>query len=154
MDILINNPISHMYGPHFLWFYGAVIFVTVTICKLVLQGNFLSSSSVKIPDRPDPYELAYLRDGEKAVIKLVCFELVQQGYLQVKNDWIERYPNTSDSDLKPIEKSLFNWILKPRTARDLTTSVTLKNAIAQHCQTYQKSLEDSEYLIFQKSKQN
>ncbi len=90
MDILINNPISHMYGPYFLVFYGVVIILTVMGCNFILKGNGFNSASIEIPSKPDLYEIAYLRDGEKAVSKLVCFELLQKGFLQVKNSKIER----------------------------------------------------------------
>ena len=152
MDILINNPISHMYGPYFLWFYGFVICTTILGCKLALEVNPFNLTPLLIPDRPDPYEIAYLRDGEKAVSKLSCFELVQRGYLQVTNNQLKRNSETLDSNLNPIEKTLFDWFDKPRKATTLANSVTLKNAIAPHCQTYQQSLENSRYLITDKTK--
>ena len=44
MDLLTNNPIADMYGPHFLLLYGGVILVTLGICWTMLR-TFTDSDS-------------------------------------------------------------------------------------------------------------
>ena len=146
MDILINNPISHMYGPYFLVFYGIVIVVTGIGCKVILRGNGLDSGA-EIPEKPDPYEIAYLRDGEKAVGKVVCLELMQKGFVRVKDKRIERSPQLFNvSSLKPIEKTFFNWLEHSRVASDVKYNFELKKGLSEHCEIYKQSLANSGYL--------
>ena len=146
MDILINNPISQMYGPYFLVFYGVVIVVTGIGCKVILQGNGLDSRG-KIPEKLDPYEIAYLRDGEKAVAKVVCLELMQKGFVRVKDKRIERSPQLYNvSSLKPIEKTFFDWLKHSRVASDVKYNFELKKKLSEHCETYKHSLESSGYF--------
>jgi uncharacterized protein (TIGR04222 family) len=147
MDILINNPISLMYGPYFLFFYGVIITVTIMGCYLILRGNLFNSTIAEIPSQPDPYEIAYLRDGEKAVAKLACLELVQKGFLQANNNSIVRSLENADlSSLKPIEKTIFDWVYQPRTASDFNYDYTFNSAIAQHCESYKQYLETAGYF--------
>jgi uncharacterized protein (TIGR04222 family) len=142
MNILIDNPISHMYGPDFLVLYGITILITLTGCKFVLQGNILSSASTEIPSQPDSYEIAYLRDGAIGVAKLVCLDLRQKGLIHVKDNYLERSPDTCDlSSLKPLEQKVFDWLKYPRNLSNFKYDYSLKHAIAKHCQGYQQSLE-------------
>jgi uncharacterized protein (TIGR04222 family) len=146
MDILINNPISLMYGPYFLVFYGVVIAVTLMGCHFILQGDVFSLAVPEIPPQPDPYEIAYLQDGEKAVAKLACLELMQKGFLQANNNSIVRsLENANLSSLNPIEKTIFDWVYQPRTASDFNYDYTFTSAIAQHCESYKQSLETAGY---------
>lgn len=146
MDILINNPISHMYGPYFLVFYGVVIVITAIGCKVILQGNGLHSRG-EIPEKPDPYEIAYLRDGAKAVGKVVCLELMQKGFVRVKDKRIERSPQLYNvSSLKPIEKTFFDWLEHSRIASDVKYNFELKKGLSKHCEIYKQSLVSSGYL--------
>jgi uncharacterized protein (TIGR04222 family) len=56
-------------------------------------GN-LSKVPAKLPSAPgepvavipmtDPFETAYLRGGESEVLKLALFDLVEQGYLEIR----------------------------------------------------------------------
>jgi uncharacterized protein (TIGR04222 family) len=147
MDILINNPISLMYGPYFLVFYGVIIAVTVMGCHLILRGNLFNSAVAEIPSQHDPYEIAYLQDGEKAVAKLACLELMQKGFLQANNNSIVRSLENADlSSLKPIEKTIFDWVYQPRTVSDFNYDYTFNTAIAQLCESYKQSLETAGYV--------
>lgn len=133
-----------MYGPYFSIFYGIVIVVTIMGCYFILQGNLFSSVTAEIATQPDSYEIAYLRNGEKAVAQLVCLELMQKGFLQVENNLIKKSPDTFDtSSLKPIEKTVFNWISQPRIASDFNYDYTFNNAISEYCSPYKRSLETS-----------
>lgn len=146
MDILINNPISNMYGFYFLLFYGVVIVATGIGCKVILQGNSFDSK-IEIPAKLDPYEVAYLRDGETAVAKVVCLELIQKGFVRVKNKRIERSPQLYNvSSLKPIEKTFFDWVENSRVASDVKYNFELKKTLSEHCEVYKKSLVNYGYL--------
>jgi uncharacterized protein (TIGR04222 family) len=148
MDILINNPLAQMHGPNFLFLYGIVIGITLTSCQIVLQGNiFPSASTSEIPSQPDSYEIAYLRDGEQGVAKLVCWELQQKGLIQVKEKHLERTASDLNVfNLTPLEKTVFDWLEYPRNLSNFRYDYSLKQAIAEHCQGYQQSLETAGYF--------
>lgn len=146
MNILIDNPISHMHGSNFLVLYGITILITLTGCQFFLQGNIFSSASSEIPSQPDSYEIAYLRDGESGVAKLICLDLRQKALIQVKENRLERSPVAGDvSSLNPLEKTVFDWLEHPRNLSNFKYDYSFKNAIAQHCQGYHQALETAGY---------
>lgn len=146
MNILIDNPISHMHGSNFLVLYGITILITLTGCQFFLQGNIFSSASSEIPSQPDSYEIAYLRDGESGVAKLVCLDLRQKALIQVKENRLERSPVAGDvSSLNPLEKTVFDWLEHPRNLSNFKYDYSFKNAIAKHCRDYHEALETAGY---------
>ncbi|MCC0175513.1 TIGR04222 domain-containing membrane protein [Waterburya agarophytonicola K14] len=146
MDILINNPISLMYGPYFLAFYAGIIASVGTAANLIIKGS--SNVTEAIPIHPDPYEIAYLRNEEKAVIKLACWELLQRSLIQVKENQVENITEDAIelSKLSAIEKTVYDYLATPRTISAVTNSFALQNQIATCCQDYRTSLIKQGYL--------
>lgn len=143
MNIFIDNPISHMYGPDFLVLYGSTILITLTCYKSFLHGNISSLAATEIPSQPDSYEIAYLRDGELGVAKLACLDLQQKGLIQVKKKRLERSPdadNVFSFNLTPLEKTVFDWLKYPRNLLSFKYDYGFQQAIAKHCQDYRRSL--------------
>ena len=79
--------IANMEGPTFLALYAAVILST-----LLLAYSFIRSSPAgdkvdpMVPAHPNPYEMAYLRGGDREIAKLVLIELAKRGYIKEKGD--------------------------------------------------------------------
>lgn len=108
MDHLLHNPIADMPGPEFLALYGVVIVGTLVLCKTKSRqaDSSRTLSPPLIPDKLDPYEIAFLRGGENEVLRLAILSLIQRGYLRVTEtakSWfraaeqhIEPNPNHSD----------------------------------------------------------
>ncbi len=88
MDILIHNPIAHMYGPHFLVLYASVIAITLGWCAIILRDVTVNLPAPLVPTQPDPYEIAYLRGGATQVLHLISFDLIQRGYLKVDGNLV------------------------------------------------------------------
>lgn len=130
-----SNPIANMYGPLFLLFYGFVIVVTLLVCRWVARQDSTANLPLpKVPTNPDPHEIAYLRGGENEVTRLVVFDLIQRGYLQV-NGKIERSPNHPNPvNLSPMEREVFSWFDKPKGASEIFHS--LSNQVKQHYTPY------------------
>ncbi|MGD1920831.1 MAG: TIGR04222 domain-containing membrane protein [Pleurocapsa sp.] len=146
MEILINNPISLMYAPYFLAFYGGVIVSVGIVANLIIQGNKIGTEA--IPTHPDPYEIAYLREGEKAVIELACLNLAQRGLITTEVNHIENITGdaVNTAMVSAIEEAVYDYLATPRTVAALTNSLSLKNDLAIHCQKYKDSLIKQKYL--------
>ena len=70
---LTNNFIANMPGPVFLLFYAIVVIITcmlAVIYKRHIQPK-VDTNLIKVPNTPDPYEIAYLRGGHKEVLRLM-----------------------------------------------------------------------------------
>jgi hypothetical protein len=97
VNILLNNPIAQMYGPYFLIFYGTVISIKAIAANLFLQDKTNNKlKPLSIPQEPNPYEIAYTIAGEKEVLKLIVFSLIQRGYLEVDRQLIQQVRTHGD----------------------------------------------------------
>ena len=146
MDILINNPISLMYGPYFLAFYAGIIATVGTAANWLIKGS--SKTTAAIPTHPDPSEIAYLRGGETAVIKLACFSLLQRGLVKADKHHLENIVDDGVdlSNLSAIEQAVYDYLATPRTVTAMKSNFALKSKIAFYCQDYKKSLIKQGYL--------
>src|SRR5262245_23833041 len=73
-----------------------------------------------IPVDPDPYEIAYLRDGMKAVTQCFIFALVQQGHLQVVRNRPGKRQTNAERQIAPARPAS-SWracSLEPQTHID------------------------------------
>lgn len=143
-----SNPIANMYGPHFLLFYGFLITVTLLVSLWSVKHDSTASLPLPlVPSNPDPYEIAYLRGGENEVTRLVIFDLVQDGYLQINQDRIERsldYP--APIHLSAIEREVFNWFSSPRSVGEVFQS-SLPVNVKKHCTVYEQHLLNDQLLF-------
>ncbi|AFY44145.1 TIGR04222 domain-containing membrane protein [Nostoc sp. PCC 7107] len=146
----LNNPIANMYGPHFLVFYAGIITVTLLASYYNLKFDATAQLPLpSIPSNPDPYKIAYLRGGESEVIRLVIFNLLQDGYLQINKDTIEQSTTYSYADnLSIIERHVFDYFVFPKLANQ-TLSDTISNTIIHKfwCETYEESLLNEQLLL-------
>ncbi len=87
MDFLSDNPLANMRGPDFLVAYAifAGIVVLTFIALTALEGDGRDAPLRPIPAKPDPYELAYLRDGAGGVVWLAIYALKRAGLIELTN---------------------------------------------------------------------
>ena len=93
-------------GPQFLLFY--TVFAAAVVAGLVFwrRRAELSSSSPRI-DLSDPYLIAYLRGGEREVLRVATVTLIDRGLLVRNGSVIQRAENASpDSVRRPVEQAL------------------------------------------------
>jgi len=76
MDAILQMP-----GPEFLTLYLTVVGSGLTASYLVMRWSDSGGLETPVPADPDPYELAYLKAGEKGVSELALLELIQSGRL-------------------------------------------------------------------------
>lgn len=146
MDIL-HNPLAEMYGPEFLLLYGVVIAITLGVCWVVflVADSTVGLPLPLIPANPNPYEIAYLQGEEGRVTKLVVFNLIHSGFLQINKSNIEQSPNYPNIEqLSSLEQEVFTWFTKPRMSVEI--SWDLPRQIQQHCQVYEQVLQDRQLL--------
>lgn len=138
----LENPIANMYGPHFLLFYGSIITVTLIACWQRLHHDSTTHLYPPlVPSQPDPYQIAYLRGGEREVTQLATFDLIQQGYLQVTGKLIEKASEPPDPMLlTALERQVFNWFDTPRAATAIADS-SLPAKVKLHCTAYERWLQ-------------
>lgn len=143
-----SNPIANMYGFHFLLFYGFLITVTLLVSLWSVRRDSTANLPLPlVPSNPDPYEIAYLRGGENEVTRLVIFDLVQDGYLQINQDRIERSLNFPDPiHLFTIEREVFNWFSSPRSVEEVFQS-SLPVNVKKHCTVYEQHLLNDQLLF-------
>lgn len=149
---LLHNFIADMPGPNFLFFYAAVIVVTLIVCGILRRMGDTTASlpAPLIPTQPDPYEIAYLRGGEKEVAQVAVFNLIQRNFLQIVKTGFKRriqqvMPLPNSNLLYPMEHTVFDWFSTPRTASQ-TFSSTLSNLLTTFCTPYQRRLEEEQFL--------
>jgi uncharacterized protein (TIGR04222 family) len=89
MDYFFENPLTRMYGPFFLAFYALVTFLVIYFLRYK-SGRLINTGEairdLQIPLQPDPFEIAYLKGGEKQVLLLVIYSLINRGYLHVSTN--------------------------------------------------------------------
>jgi uncharacterized protein (TIGR04222 family) len=93
-------------GPQFLLFY--TVFAAAVVAGVVFwrRRAELSSSSPRI-DLSDPYLIAYLRGGEREVLRVATVTLIDRGLLNRNGSHIWRAENASpDSVRRPVEQAL------------------------------------------------
>jgi uncharacterized protein (TIGR04222 family) len=131
------NPFD-LSGPDFLIFYGL-------LGILVLGGLFVAgwlSESGTLPrlDYSDPYLLAYLRGGEREVIRVAAVSLADRGLLKVHDEQLFG-ANEVASNL-PIERAILQRLTVATKFTTLFESATVRAA----CKEYKDKLQQLHLL--------
>ena len=143
----LHNPIADMSGNNFIFLYIIFIGLTLLLCKWqVRQADPTRHlQSQKIPEEPDPYEIAYLRGGTEEVIKIVVLNLLQREYLQEnESHLIEQHPEHPDPrHLSELEHRIFDWDFQ---RPGVVISQLLINTIQPLCAPYEARLQQQQLL--------
>lgn len=99
------NPF-YLPGPQFLLFY--IMFAGLVIAGLVFWRRRAESlASTPRIDLSDPYLIAYLRGGEKEVLRVATVTLIDRGLLVRSGRQIQRAENASPDSVRiPVEQAL------------------------------------------------
>jgi len=160
MDYLILGFIGDMYGPHFLVLYACVIAVTLVFCRWAVRTYDRTGDlpPLPVPEDPDPYEIAYLRGGENELARLVIFDLIQRGYLQVVEEprawWqgkaqpeLEQVANHPElRHLTPTQRDVFDAFSSPRKAAEIFRGLGLPDRIKRHCREFDERFAGEQLL--------
>jgi uncharacterized protein (TIGR04222 family) len=156
VDWLLHNPIADLVGSHFLLLYGIVILVTVAACRSAVRrlDPTRSLAPPPVPEKPDPYAIAYLRGGENEVTRAAIFNLIQRGYLEAIDEEtkLRAAPTHPDPQyLCPVERALFECFSgsnanRSWSARDIFES-RLPSAITQQAAAVEEQLRREQLMM-------
>jgi uncharacterized protein (TIGR04222 family) len=167
---LMNNPIANLPGPDFLVLYFAIATFSTFFCYMLVK--FIDPSrklpSLNIPQAVDPYEVAYLRQEEPEVIRVIVINLTQRQYLKIeapastatttstaatsiKEAKITQNPEHPDLNLlEPLEKAIFahcnNISLASLANKYEPKTIVLREEIKKLCQPYKLNLSTQQLL--------
>ena len=135
------NPFD-LTGPQFLLVY--IIFAGLVIAGLVFARRHaeLSPSTPRI-DLSDPYLIAFLRGGEKEVLRVATVTLIQRGLLVRDGKQIQRAENASPNSVRiPVEQALLN-----KYARSGKVSWMFEDdGLSLACEPYARTLQRARLL--------
>ena len=159
MNMLTQNALATLYGPTFLLLYVCVI-VTVCISCAWAVGRLDTSQTNAlplVPAKPDPLEIAYLRGGENEVTRVAVFDLIERGFLEMREERtgllkgkkvtrVAQTPNAPDAAFLPaLEQVVFGQFRTPQTAQEIFKS-GLPARVKEQCAVYEQSLRDDRLL--------
>ena len=123
----MTNPITDFTGPEFLAFYAIVIGIIVAVSWFWRRSTDATAllPPLPVPEHLDPYEIAYLRDGENEMAWVAVVRLMEDKFLRAASEktfllgtktWIEQDPGHPDAkSLKVLESSVFNMFKSRQT---------------------------------------
>jgi|GEM_PF-6941130 len=133
--------------PYFLAVYSEIIAHLSTASNNIQQGINITCQREIALETIAPEEIAYLQNKEAGVLELVCWEMIQMGFIRIRDDRLEvvtYFENTSH--LESIEQAVFDLLSTPKTVRSLIDDPSLQSAIANRCNIYRHSLVNRGYI--------
>ncbi len=127
------NPFD-LRGPEFLLFYLLFGAVVLTVLNVTRREREDDSASATISD---PYLIAYLRGGERAVVEAAAVALIDRGLLEAVDDEIRAKAVVAPNRLEEIERK----ILQLCATKMRTTTLFTDPVIAGACTVYRARLE-------------
>ncbi len=110
--------ILNMYGPMFLLFYMLVCLLVIVVTRLVTAAlQYESAPLPAVTPAPDPYQIAYLRGGPRAVTNLSLLQLVEEGYINVENGSLRLFQGAVSpprSEARLIQTAVWSHFSSPQ----------------------------------------
>ena len=160
MNGLLHNPVTDIYSEYLLLFYVVAIGAVILACYKSVRSadRTRHRAPPEIPDRLDPYEIAYLRGGEREVTRIAIISLRDRGLLQIteSRDWsstdlvirkrVDRGRQPESGELSPIEACIMKWTGFPALGRELYETGGIPDLLRGMCGDYGDNLADQELL--------
>lgn len=138
------DPIATMPGPAFLLFYSILFVAAMYALRRRIKSLNTQSDSLpplKLPEKIDPYQIAFLRGGENEVLRTAIVELVDQGVITQTLPskplaklfptkpvtWESKVDEESIKNFTPLQQQLINHFRIPQKAESIfsTTNITI-----------------------------
>ena len=160
MNGLLHNRVTDIYSEYLLLFYVVAIGAVILACyKSVRSADRTRHlEPPEVPARPDPYELAYLRGGEREVTRIAIISLLRRGLLQIteSRDWssidlvirkrVDRGRKPEPGELSPIEACIMKWTGFPALRQQIYEPGGIPDLLRGMCYDYWDKLADQELL--------
>ncbi len=115
--------IGNMYGPLFILFYMAFCAVVIMVARLVSAAlQYDPAHLPAVTPLPDPYQIAYLRGGPRAVTNLAILQLLEEGCLELREDTLHMAKGRHRppiSDARAIQTAVWYEFSSPKLATAL-----------------------------------
>jgi uncharacterized protein (TIGR04222 family) len=130
MDVLADIALLHMPGPQFLFVYAVIAAISLLIFNaLMYLDNTDARPPSPLPGRPDPYEIAYLRDGIAGVIGVALYALKRMGAIALDDKGQLAPIGGGASPRHPIEAAVLGQIGSRVEARQASNSYILRSGV-------------------------
>ncbi len=157
---LFENPLGRMYGPFFLLLYALICLAAILYVRYRLPKRMLRTADEdhpKIPDRPDPYEIAYLWQTENELLSLVIFNLVRRGYLTLIQTRTGTRITKNAVDITPLsmmEKEVYMRLDQEKRLDTFAKDVYRDSYFRTHAESLDKSLKEQGLIwsVFEEEK--
>ena len=160
MKGFLMNLVAGVDSEYLLLFYTIAIGALILACfkSVRLADRTRHMEPPEISGRLDPYELAFLRGGEKEVTRLAIRSLLQRGLLKIteSRDWnstattiireVDRGRKAESGELAPIEACIMKWTGFPALPRQIYEPGGIPDLLRGMCGAYQDNLADRELL--------
>ena len=162
MNMILHNSVTELPLIYFLMLYAAGSLIGLIAGSLWIwlcdgtRDEDLREDSLGLLD---PYEIAFLSGDAKRVARLVVFDLLERGHVELRTSrpWRALFASTellqrSDSppmlaELTPIQRAAWNWMSRPRAPREvLHRHLGLVNVIRPLCQVLVRPLTERRLL--------
>ena len=146
MDILLDNPLTNIYGPYFLILYGFTTLFTILFFGF-FRSRLDQSDRLPLPSIPtdiDPYEIAYLRGGVNEMARTAVFSLVRKGLIEIKKDgkrpMITRTTLSQWRGTATVEDAALNWFVVSREPKAVFAGGGLTEVLEPYADEYLRRL--------------
>lgn len=136
------DPIATMPGPAFLLFYSILFVAAMYALRRRIKSLNTQSDSLpplKLPEKIDPYQIAFLRGGENEVLRTAIVELVDQGVITQTLPskplaklfptnpvtWESKVDEESIKNFTPLQQQLINHFRIPQKAESIFSTNNL-----------------------------
>jgi uncharacterized protein (TIGR04222 family) len=156
MTWFLHNAVADLHGPGFLVFYVFAIIAVIVASSISVRSidRTRNLELPRIPEKLDPYEIAYLRGGQNEVARVAIASLVQRGVLQItENKTWNATSRTIDlghwsetRDLPPIEAFVMKGTRFPATAQSIFQGDGVASMLTEPCARYEAELAEKNFL--------
>ncbi len=162
MNSLLHNPLIDLTLPYFLVLYvgcGVIGLLAGTVLIWLCDGTRDDDLTTHSPQTPDPYDVAFLAGGAGQVTRLVVFDLIEKGYLELSGTrrrfaffapakMLRRTATAPElSGLTNIQRAAWDWVRTPRLPSQIFhRHIGLLNQIRPLCQIFVKPMAARKFL--------
>ncbi len=144
-----NNPVANMSGVYFLLFYVLVLAGLLIVGFLVALSldRTRRMPPLAVPEKPNPYEIAFLRGEESEVLKLMVVDLYHRGILVQTPRRILSKPKfqlAEGVDLEKLDPALHKLAQRFITPRPIVTlnSSVVRSSIGEAVDKWRQWVRD------------
>lgn len=138
--------VANLYGPIFLVLYAIVSILAITLCAIWSRRcDPLPGFGPALPKptaSSDPYEFAWLRDGNTGMLSTALYALRKASLITITNDDIRRTPIAAEIH-HPAERAVYGALATPRKRAELISDSALLGQFDHISATYRAKFEQA-----------